>query len=181
MSSMPSGLPGLSREAGPGGLGSLAQAARAKELRSARIIFILIGVLTLIGNGIALATLDTQVDIAIKAEMKSQDLSESDVDPQDLAAARQSIKRVAYLIIGGAILLGIAYFVLAGLVSRYPIPVTVTGLVIYLASAAIFAVIDPTTLVQGIIVKIIIIIGLIKAVSAAVAYQKSLSAASAQA
>jgi hypothetical protein len=181
MSSMPSGLPGFSSGSGPGGLGSLAQSARAKELRSARVIFILIGVLTLIGFAINIGTLEMQVDMAIKAEMKSQNLSESDVDPQSVAAARQAIKRVAYLIIGGMAAMAVVYFVLAALVSRHPIPVTVSGLVIFLASAAIFAVIDPTTLVQGIIIKILIIIGLIKAVSAAIAYQKSLPAASAQA
>lgn len=175
MSTMPGGMPSLSNPTAVGGLGSLAQSARAKELRSARTIFIVIGVLMLIGVVFNLVTLDTQLDMAIKAEMKAQNLSESDVDPEALTAARQSIKRIAYLLIAGTGVLAVVYFVLAGLVSRHPIPVTVTGLVIYLASAAIFAVIDPTTLVQGIIIKIIIIIALIKAVAAAVAYQKSLS------
>src|SRR4026209_2134515 len=110
---MPSGLPGLSPVSTSSGLGSLAQSARSKELRSARMIFILIGVLTLAANAVGLAMLDSQVDEAIKAELKAQNISASDVDPQEMARARESIKRIAYLILGGAMLLGVVDFVLA--------------------------------------------------------------------
>ena len=57
-------------------------------------------------------------------------------------------------------------------VKKFPVPATITGLVLYLGANAVFGLMDPTTLARGLIIKIFIIIGLFKAVQAAIAYQR---------
>ena len=58
------------------------------------------------------------------------------------------------------------------MVTQYPVPCTITGLVLYLGANAAFGLMDPTSLARGLIVKIVIIVALFKAVQAAIAYQK---------
>jgi hypothetical protein len=47
--------------------------------------------------------------------------------------------------------------------------------VLYLAGNAISAVMDPTTIAQGIIIKIIIIAGLVRSIKAALEYERERS------
>ena len=69
-------------------------------------------------------------------------------------------------------------FVACGvLVQRHPVPATITALALYLASMAIFGLLNPASLASGLIVKFFIVVGLFKAVQAAIAYQKELAAA----
>jgi len=53
-----------------------------------------------------------------------------------------------------------------------PLPAAIVGLVLYLTVHAFAAVADPTSIVQGIIVKIIIIAGLVKAIQAGSKYKE---------
>jgi hypothetical protein len=53
----------------------------------------------------------------------------------------------------------------------------VTGLVLYIAGNLIFGLIEPTSLIRGILIKILIVIAMVKAVSAAIAYQREVSSA----
>jgi hypothetical protein len=69
-------------------------------------------------------------------------------------------------------------FIACGLlVQRHPVPVTITALALYLGSMAIFGLVNPASLASGLIIKIFIVIGLFKAVQAAIAYQKDLAVA----
>jgi hypothetical protein len=52
------------------------------------------------------------------------------------------------------------------------VPATALGLILYVGAFAIFAAMDPASIAQGIIIKIIIIVGLVKALQSALAYQK---------
>ncbi len=56
------------------------------------------------------------------------------------------------------------------LVYTIPIPATIISLVLYIGATAIFAYLAPETLLQGVIFKVLIIAGLIKAVQSAIAY-----------
>jgi predicted RND superfamily exporter protein len=51
------------------------------------------------------------------------------------------------------------------------VPITIISLVLYLGATAIFAYLAPETIAAGIIIKVIIIIGLAKAIQAAIAYE----------
>lgn len=54
---------------------------------------------------------------------------------------------------------------------RNPLPAAITGLVVFVTVHALDAVADPTALIRGIVVKVIIVLILIRAVSAGTRYQ----------
>jgi hypothetical protein len=72
--------------------------------------------------------------------------------------------------------LGVIFIILGVMVKSYPVPMTITGLVLYVLANAIFGLLDPAMLLQGVIIKIIVVVALIKAVQAALAYQREMSA-----
>jgi len=65
-------------------------------------------------------------------------------------------------------------------VYKIPVVATVLGLILYIGANIVFVVLtgNPLVLAQGIVVKILIIIGLFKAVQSAVAYQREQQAGS---
>ena len=81
------------------------------------------------------------------------------------------------LISGGGVALGMVFIACGVLVRRHPVPTTITALALYLASMAIFGLINPSSLASGLIIKLFIVVGLFKAVQAAIAYQKELAVA----
>ncbi len=149
-----------------GGLGSLAQASRGQQLKSARSTLIAIGVLTVVVNVIFMAILPGQV----RQELQKNGQAAND---QQLAIATG----VAMSIQGVFLVLGIVFIVCGLLVKRFPVPATLTALVLYILSTVGMMGLDPASLARGIIIKIIIIVALVKAVQAAFAYQKEMQTA----
>ncbi len=156
--------------------GSLAQAARSKELKRARNILVIIGILTVVANGIYASKAKTDVDKVIDKQVAEVRAKGMVVDTEQVNRVRTSAVRITYLVHGGATLLGVAFIVLGFMVKSFPVPATILGLILYLAGAAIFAYIDPTTLAQGLFFKIIVIVSLFASVKAALGYQRSLDA-----
>jgi hypothetical protein len=154
------------------GLGSLGQQARLKNLRTARIIFIIVGLLTIAVNVFGLGMARELVNAEIDKEVAAIRRQGNEVDPVELEKVRAALVRTVQVMSLALIAVGIVYLVFAGIVQKYPVPITISGLVIYVAAAAIFAVLDPSTIAQGIIVKVLIVIGLVKAVQSAIAYQR---------
>jgi hypothetical protein len=177
MNEIPGGLRSFSSSTSGPGLGSLSQSARKQSLRGARSILILIGVLTMLLNGFMLAQSEFEVNEAVSAELRSRGLSDAQVDHAKLEEARTAALRLTQLIYGGTVGLGLVFVALGAMIYRAPVAMTVTGMVLYIASAIVFALLDPTSLVRGIIIKVIIIATMAKAISAAVAYQRSQTAA----
>src|SRR5262249_4613518 len=93
------------------------------------------------------------------------------VNQAKMAEIETTLLRLNYLITGGAALLGAIFVVLGLAVKSYPVPITITSLVLYLGATAIFALINPMTLAAGAIIKIIIIVALAKSIQTAIAYQ----------
>lgn len=143
-------------------LGSLAQSARGKELNQARGILIFVGILTLAVNGFLLANLSNELREAIQA----QNVGDDQVDEFS-----RNVRMAGYLLYGGPCLLGVVFIGLGLFVNRYPVPMTITGLVLYVGAALVFAVVNPASLASGVIVKVFIVLGLVKAIKAARAYQ----------
>src|SRR5262249_19395309 len=148
----------------PKKLGSLAQAARGQQLRVARIILALLGVVML---GVAIYHYVAAEDV-IRDAVRKQFGPGAIPNP---VAMRDAVNLVRTLSIVD-MALGVIYMVLAMIVYIYPVAVTVTGLVLYLTTHIVVAAFDPSTLPQGIIIKILIIVGMAKAIQAAIAYQK---------
>jgi hypothetical protein len=136
-------------------LGSLTQAARGKHLQSARTILFVIGVLTILVNGLQLMLVEEQV--------RKLNLPRADHD---------HVIALSMLILGSAVALGVVFIIFGFLIKQYPVPISVLSLVLYIGAIAVYGMIEPTTLIQGIIFKIIFIVALAKAVKAALAYQK---------
>jgi hypothetical protein len=143
-------------------LGSLAQSARGKEIKQAQVILIIIGLLTMAVNGFLLFNLPNEIRQAIQ---------QNQIDPAEVAAFTQAVNVIGYLIYGGALLLGAVFFIFGLIVKQYPVPITITSLVLYILATLGFGLLNPASLAQGIIVKILFIVGLFRAVKAARAYE----------
>src|SRR5690606_32764008 len=75
----------------------------------------------------------------------------------------------------GYIGMGVVFLIGAALIKSYPVPVTILSLTLYIGGNVITAITEPELVAKGIILKIIIIVALVKAVQAAIAYQKELN------
>jgi hypothetical protein len=153
-------------------LGSLAQAARHKQLKTARWILIIVGVLTVLANLAFFALIVPQVDEEIKKQVNELHRQGLQEDPEIVTEVRGKMIRIAQLFQGGAAALGVVFIVLGCLVHKYPVPATVTGMVLYIGGNAVFGYLDPMNLARGWIIKIIIVFVLAKSIQAAIAYQR---------
>jgi hypothetical protein len=160
-------------------LGSLAQSARSKQLRQARIILIVIGVLLAAVHIAEMFGLRSQMKAAIDQEVQKVRARGQQVDPVRVQELEDRAVRVGIAVDVFVVGLGVLFVIFGIMIYKYPVPITITGLVLYVGLQAITAVLDPTFLVKGIIVKIIIVVALIKAVQAAVAAKREAEAESA--
>jgi hypothetical protein len=149
-------------------LGSLTQSARFKQLNQARNILVAIGILTMAVNGFLWFHAEKEVDEALQQQIGPGRVA----DPARFQEARKQVLRIVYLIYGGTFALGAVFVVLGLLVKTYPVPTTITGLVLYLGATAVFALLNPASIGAGIIIKIIVIVCLVKAIQSALAYQR---------
>ena len=155
-------------------LGSLAQSARAKQLRTARNIMIIVGVLTMGFNGLLYSNAHNEVEKVVQKQIKAlhdRGLIESQAS---VAQYRHRITLFCRIIYGSALAVGAVFIGLGIMVYRFPVPATVLGLVLYIGGAAIFGFLSPATLVQVAIFKIIVIVALVKSIHTAISYQRSL-------
>jgi hypothetical protein len=132
------------------GLGSLVQTARDKHLKQARRV--------LLGAGIWIAASNLVLIFLLK------DKVQENMWPTFIIAE------------GAVVSMGCLFVVFSFFVRSYPLVITITALVIFLGMMAVGAVIDPTTLFSGIIIKVIIIAALVKALQAGYAAQKEQAA-----
>lgn len=128
-------------------LGRLAQNARQKHLKSARNLLFLVAALQVL-DGIILFFMFNNLRIPAEA------------------------MPMVYLSFGTVFGFALAFFILGLLVPKFPIPATVIALVLFITLHAIYAMADPTSLLSGWLLKIIVIVVLVKAIQAAVAYEK---------
>lgn len=160
---------------GMAGLGNLAQSARGKELKSARTIMFFIGAVSVAVNMFVFSSAEGEVQKEIDTEVAKLGPG-FEVDQDKVTALKSQAVGATRLISGGGMVLGIVFVACGLLVQRHPVPATITALALYLASMAIFGLVNPASLASGLIIKIFIVVGLFKAVQAAIAYQKELAA-----
>jgi hypothetical protein len=154
------------------GLSSLAQSARAKQIKTARGILFFIGVITIVFNIIMMFVIRGQID----DEVRKLGFNPA-APPPEIQAQVRSLVVINYAICIGFALLGVVYLVLGFLTPRYPVMCTVTGLVLYIVGYLVSGMIDPRQLAAGIIIKVIIVVFLFKAVQAALAAEREKQAA----
>jgi len=154
------------------GLGSLTQAVRSKQLNSARTVLLVVGVLSLLVNVGFVFMAETLVDKQYESELSKLREQGMDIDQDKVAELRAQDIRALRLLNGAGAVLGLVFIFLGLNVKKYPVPMTITGLVLYLGSAAVFGYLDPSTLARGWIIKGVIVVSLFKAIQAAIAYEK---------
>lgn len=152
---------------GPSGLkplGSLAQSARLKELKTARVILFVVGVLNLVLALIILGTAEMIVQAQVAQAGPGQEIDQAKVE-QNLMAIR---------VTGGvALVLGVTFFTFGLIIKRYPVPVTVTSLAIYLIMTVVDLLNNPAMFqnIVALVVRVAIIVALVKATRAAFAFR----------
>lgn len=75
-------------------------------------------------------------------------------------------------VIGSVYGIAVVFFALYLWARKSPLPAAIVGLVVFVSLHSFEAVVDPTSLGRGIIVKIIIIVVLVKAIQAGIQYRK---------
>jgi hypothetical protein len=152
-------------------LGSLAQAARTKQLKTARNILYIIGILAFVANGGAFFFADTVAGWRIDSELEAIHARHQVADPAAVKEARAQLVGQLQLAAGIGAIIGLVFVGCAVAVFTYPIAATVTSLIVYLGRLAAEGVMAPETIAQGWWLKILIVVGLFKAVQAALAYE----------
>lgn len=168
----------MNDSSGGGELGSLAQSARGHQLKSARGILLGVGILTVIVNVVMGFASKSMIDKEINAELAQVHAQGMEVDPAAVEEVRESSMRAMGVAVALWSLTGVVFIVLGTIVYRFPIPVTIAGLVLYIGCIAVSLILDPSTVGKGWIIKALIVAGLFKAVQAAIAYEKENKAAS---
>jgi hypothetical protein len=154
------------------GLGSVAQAARVKQLKTVRAILIVIGVLTIVVNCIDIGMMKSAVNESLQKEVQALRAKGMVEDRAQVEKIKNDAITLGYMLDGIAIGLGVLFIIFSMLVRKYPVPITILSLVLYVGSAAVFGLIVPMMLLQGIIFKIIVIVAFVKSIQAALAYQR---------
>lgn len=161
-----------------GSLSNLAQSARMKHIKSAKTVLVVVGILTIIVSIGLYAMAESTVQSQIDGELRT--LGPGMVVDQTLLAQVKadalSAQRFGALL---AVAEGVVFLLLGLNVHKAPVPLTATGLILYIADYAIGGVLDPTYLIKGIIIKIIIVVCLFKALNAAIAYEREKRASAA--
>ncbi len=128
------------------------------SLSTAKWIMIVVGLLTVAVNIFLFLNAEAEVNTVMQQ-------GQADLDAGTLLL----FVRVFY---GGFILSGLVMITLGALVYQFPLASPIAGLVIYLLGIVIVALLDPLSLLRGIIFKILIISGLIKAINDGAYYKK---------
>jgi hypothetical protein len=143
-----------------------------KQLRTARIILFVIGVLTVGVTIVQLTLLKDEAKKLVQKEIAKQGPGFIP-DPVKVREAEEQLVRLATLLGAVQIALGIIFIVFGFIVYLFPVPVTIISLVLYVGSYLAFGLLNPETLAMGIVIKIFIVIAMVKAIQAAIAYQKT--------
>lgn len=140
-------------------LGSLAQSSRGSTLKSVRLTLFIIGGLTLALNGFLFSNAEKEV-------------ADAQIAPQDV----EYVLGLVRLIYGAGAAVGLAFVLCAIFLEKFPVPLTILSFVLYVGATAGFAYLDPSTLLQGLIIKVIIVVTLAKGVQTALAYERDRNA-----
>lgn len=155
---MSSSLPPNPSDFDSTGLGDLANFVRKGILKQSRIALAVVGVLTLGFATYKYVQLQGEIDEAgpLLREAFASEIAEANL--------------IFYLTMA----VGVLFLGLAAFVYRYPLFCTLSGLVIYVAAILISGIVDPSTLYQGIIMRVAIVAVLINGVKTAIVYSKEL-------
>lgn len=149
-------------------LASLGDQVRNKHIRTAKRTLFVLGVLMIIGQTIIYFVERSMLRREIE-NMVRRDHPGIVVSPEEMDELEQSGQRILLLIDGGAVVMGVVFFIMGFFVERYPVTITAAALAMYIGLILLYAAIDPRNLCAGIIVKVIVIVFLSRALRAGLA------------
>jgi xanthosine utilization system XapX-like protein len=151
-------------------LGSLAQAARHKHLKQARNTLLILGIL--------MAVVQSAVFFMEMNQVGDEIRKQGNMTPVQAEQAEMIAKVFLVLFHGAAISVALLFVLLSFFVQRYPVPILVTALILYIGLQVVFLVTailggNPTAFLNfGIVIRILIVVALWKALQAGIAAQR---------
>ncbi len=127
------------------------QGAAAGSLGVAQGTLIFVGILTIALNSF----------LYFNSENEVQQVMNSG----DVAMSQEALLRFVRIFYGSFIAVGVVLMMLGALIYQFPLFCPLAGLIIYILAMIISAVIDPFSLVKGVIIKVLVVIALVKAVN----------------
>ncbi|HTU90563.1 MAG TPA: hypothetical protein VMF69_10850 [Gemmataceae bacterium] len=162
-------------------LGSLAQKARGKQLKQARVILFVVGVLLILVNAADIVVSQSLIQEETRKQLQQQGgIGQVGVNQAQL----QQQVDVAFLLVcaidGGFVLTGGLFILFGIIIYRFPVLVTILSLVLYvltwLIAILLALAIDPIAAASvaggGIVLRIIVIVVLAKSIQSAFAYER---------
>jgi uncharacterized membrane protein YqjE len=137
-----------------------------RELKSARTVLIVVGVIQLLFGIWHVSQSKRMFDEAVAAEVKAQGPG-FEVDRELANQAWEEQKVLMYSLQSIPIAFAVFLFVMAALVFKFPIGVTLGSLITYIVMMIVDGYFDPSQIYKGIILKIILITVLWKAYKSA--------------
>ena len=121
------------------------------SLAMAQITLILVGLLNVVLYSVMYVNAPNEVQQVMKSG--------------DVAMSEETLLQWARVIYGAYIAAGTIMFLLGALIYQFPVFCPLAGLLLYIVAIGVGAVLDPFSLVKGIIIKVLVILALIKAVN----------------
>lgn len=140
-----------------------------KALNSAKWTLVIIGLLTIALNVFRLFGVESEM-----AAVLAEEPPEAGVDPE---IYRTFLLVFGYGIYGCAAILGLVFVALGLMVRWFPLFCTITSLILYVLATVLFGLLDPSSLAQGIIFKVFVVIALFSAVRTILTARKEMRAA----
>ncbi len=146
-----------------------------KELKSARTILILIGVLQLLGGIYAVSTAKSDAETAIRNSIASKGATYR-FDQEKFEEFFEEQKMMIYGIASVPVITGACFCVMAILIFRFPIGATLSALLLYLALQGYGLWLNDGEISKAYILKIFFLIALVKAFQSARAARAAIPA-----
>jgi hypothetical protein len=164
----PPSLPSLAT-----GSSSLAQSARLKTIKIARAVLIGFGVLVGITYAFLFSQSESEIKLVVDQQLSKSGLTRATADQVELAKYEGAALRTVRIIYASGVALGIVFIVAGALMLIYPIAATIISLTLFLGKTAVEGYLAPESLYQGLILKIVVLVTLVAAIKAAIAYQSA--------
>lgn len=142
------------------------QAIWTKELKSARTVLIVIGCIQVLFGAFFLSKVRSSFDEAVAAEVQKQGPGYV-VDRELADQAFEEQKTLLYVLNSLPLAFGVFLFVMAALVFKYPVGVTLGSLITFITIHIADIAMDPSSIAKGILLKIVFVVVLWKAYKSA--------------
>jgi hypothetical protein len=146
-------------------------------LNIAQRILFTVGILTILINLAQFGAIEAAVEQSMNAQAQKVIAQGKRIDPVKFAQIKKSAVQIGQLTAGGFVGIGVLYVVFGLILHRFPVPVTIVALSVYVGLTVIMLMIDPAHTAGRVIFRVIIIVALVKAVQAAIAYQRQRNSA----